>query len=288
VNYVPGTIFKYSGGGYLIIQQLIEDITAMPFKEYVEKEIFKKLGLQRSTYNYYPDKNGFKIARGHDENGKIDAKEKYHVYPESAAAGFWTTAEDLAKILIEMQQEYKGVTDKILNQQLLDSMLTPQFQVNDRGLGVALKGAEQVDGFWHAGQNAGYNSLMYATTNTGQGAVVLLNSDADIELAVEIVRSIANANKWPFMQTRIVTRELQDTMNVRVGNYKSKEGVAWKISQKGNDLVLRYKDLYQKKFSAPINLYRLENGHYILTIEPDTLDLKFSSDNGAKRFILSK
>jgi CubicO group peptidase (beta-lactamase class C family) len=288
VNYEPGTIFKYSGGGYLIIQQLIEDIAGKPFKDYVDKEIFNQLGLKLSTYNYFPDKNGFTIARGHDENGKIDASNKYHVYPESAAAGFWTTAVDLAKILIEMQQEYKGVTDKILDQQLLDSMLTPQFQVNDRGLSVALKGAQHVDGFWHAGQNAGYNSLMYATTHTGQGAVVMLNSDADIELAVEIVRSIANANKWPFMQTRIVTREPQDTMNVRVGNYKSKEGVEWRISQKGHDLVLRYKDLNQKKFSSPINLYRIENGHYILTIEPDTLDLEFSSDNGARRFILSK
>ncbi len=85
----------------------------MSFTNYVEKEIFHKLDLQLSTYNYYPDRNGFKIARGHDENGKIDAKEKYHIYPESAAAGFWSTPGDLAKIFIEMQQEYKGTSDKI-------------------------------------------------------------------------------------------------------------------------------------------------------------------------------
>src|SRR5215203_2764827 len=156
VNYIPGTLYKYSGGGYLIIQQLIEDITGTPFAEYVAKEIFNKLSLRSSTYNYYPNKNGFKIERGHDENGKIDAKEKYHVYPESAAAGFWTTSTDLSKILIEMQQEYKGTSDKILNQQLLDSIFKPQSQVDDRGLCVALKGAENVDGFWHAGANAGY------------------------------------------------------------------------------------------------------------------------------------
>ncbi len=112
VNYVPGSLMRYSGGGYLIIQQLIEDITGISFTNYVKKEIFKKLNLQQSTYNYYPDRNGFKIARGHDENGNVDAKEKYHVYPESAAAGFWTTPGDLAKILIEMQQEIKGLQTK--------------------------------------------------------------------------------------------------------------------------------------------------------------------------------
>ncbi len=288
VNYVPGTLMRYSGGGYLIIQQLIEDITGMSFTNYVEKEIFNKLNLQSSTYNYYPDRNGFKIARGHDENGNIDAKEKYHVYPESAAAGFWTTPGDLAKILIEMQQEYNGITDKILNQQLLDSMLTPQFEFNDRGLGVALKGAEHVDGFWHAGQNAGYNSLMYSTTKTGQGAVVMLNSDGDIELAVEIMRSIANENKWPFMQTRIVTKESADTLNERIGAYRYKEGIDWKINRKGDGLVIQWKEPHQKRFQAPLNLYRTEQGHYIIKEEPDLLDFKFSSDNGVKTFIFYK
>ncbi len=289
VNYVPGTLMQYSGGGYLIIQQLIEDITRMSFTDYVEKEIFNKLNLQSSTYNYYPDRiKGLKIARGHDENGNINAKEKYHVYPESAAAGFWSTPGDLAKILIEMQQEYKGTSDKILNQQLLDSMLTPQFQFNDRGLGVALKGAEHVDGFWHAGQNAGYNSLTYATTKTGQGAVVMLNSDGDIELAVEIMRSIANENKWPFMQTKLVTKESQDTLNERIGTYRCKEGIIWKINKKGDDLVLQYKEPYQKRFRSPINLYPTEQGHYIMKEEPDTLDFKFSADNGVKKFIFYK
>ena len=139
VNYIPGTLMQYSGGGYLIIQQLIEDITGMTFTNYVEKEIFDRLGLRSSTYNYYPDRNGFKIARGHDENGKIDAKEKYHIYPESAAAGFWSTPGDLAKIFIEMQQEYKGASDKILNQPLLDSMLRPQFEFNDQGIRCCFK-----------------------------------------------------------------------------------------------------------------------------------------------------
>ena len=289
VNYVPGTLMRYSGGGYLVIQQLIEDITGMSFTNYVEKEIFKPLNLQSSTYNYFPDRiKGIKIARGHDENGKIDAKEKYHVYPESAAAGFWSTPGDLAKVLIEMQQEYKGASNKILNQQLLDSMLTPQFQVTDRGLGVALKGAEHVDGFWHAGQNAGYNSLMYATTNTGQGAVVMLNSDGDIELAVEIMRSIANENKWPFMQTKLATRESQDTLNERIGTYRSKQGIFWKISRKGNDLVLQYRDPHQSRLSSPVNLYQIEQGHYIIKEELDLLDFQFSSDNGVKKFILHK
>lgn len=289
VNYVPGTRMRYSGAGFLIIQQIVEDITGMSFTDYVEKEVFNKLNLQFSTYNYFPDRiEGLKIARGHDENGKIDTKEKYHVYPESAAAGFWSTPGDIARVLIEMQQEYKGTSEKILNQQLLDSMLTPQFQVNDRGLGIALKGSERVEGFWHAGQNAGFNSLMYASTKTGQGAVVTLNSDGDIDLAVEIIRSIANENKWSYMQTRLAIRESADTLNERIGSYRSKEGIQWKVSRKGDGLVLQYKDPRQSKFSSGWNLYRTEQGPYIIEEAPDLLSFKFSSDNGVKKFIFHK
>ncbi len=288
VNYVPGTLMRYSGGGYLIIQQLIEDITGMPFANYVKQEVFTKLNLKHSTYNYYPDSNGFKIARGHDENGNTVPKEKYHVYPESAAAGFWSTPGDIAGILIEMQKEYNGSAGIILNQSLLNVMMTPQFEVNDRGLGVVLKGAGYVNGFWHAGQNAGYNSLLCATTKTGQGAVVMLNSDGDIELAVEIMRSIANENKWPFMQTRLVKKESGDTLTERMGTYKSKEELVFKISRKEGDLILQYKEPQQKKFSAPFNLYATEQGHYIIKEEPDTLEYNFSTDNGIKTIIFSK
>lgn len=77
-------------------------------------------------------------------------------------------------------------------------------------------------------------------------------------------------------------------MNERIGSYRSKEGVEWKIRQKGNDLVLSYKDRSHKKFSSPVTLYRLGNGHYKLLIDPDTLNLEFSSNDGIKRFILSK
>ena len=129
---------------------------------------------------------------------------------------------------------------------------------------------------------------MYATTKTGQGAVVMLNSDADIELAIEIVRSIANENKWSFMQTRLVTTESQDLMNELVGSYRYKEGLDWKINRKGEGLVIQWKEIHQKRFRAPLNLYRTGQGHYIIKEEPDLLDFQFLSDKGIKKVIFYK
>jgi CubicO group peptidase (beta-lactamase class C family) len=239
VKYLPGKEAHYSGGSYLIIQQLIEDVTGISFAKYVEREIFQKLELKRSTYNYYPDKtDGYKIARGHFDDGRIDSSKKHNVYPEQAAAGFWSTPSDLARIAIEMQEEYHGRSEKILNRELMQVMLSTQIESSHRGLGVVLMGAKNVAGFWHSGQNTGYNSLLYATTKTGQGVVVMLNSDGGIELAQEITRSIANECKWPFMQTKLSKKEDLDLLKEHVGSYRSKEGMVIKIGQNTDGLII--------------------------------------------------
>ncbi|WP_118972914.1 serine hydrolase domain-containing protein [Taibaiella koreensis] len=73
VKHEPGTEEKYSGGGFLIVQKLIEDASGQSFPRYVDSLIFKPLKMQHSTYSYYPDEDLHQaIARGHDEEGKVD------------------------------------------------------------------------------------------------------------------------------------------------------------------------------------------------------------------------
>lgn len=289
VKYVPGTEVHYSGGGYLIIQQLIEDLASTSFANYVEREIFQKLDLKRSTYSFYPDNiDGYKIARGHYDDGRIDTSKKHNVYPEQAAAGFWSTPYDLARILIEMQEEYNGRSEKILNDELMQVMLSTQLETSYRGLGVVLTGAKDVDGFWHSGQNAGYNSLLYATTKTGQGVVIMLNSDGGIELAQEITRSIANGCKWPFMKTRLVRKEVLDSLKERVGSYRSKEGLVVKVGLNNDGLVVQFKDAGKSRFSPPTQLYHVEQGGYIIREVPDLLHFDFATVSGKKAVVFHK
>ena len=92
-----------------------------------------------------------------------------------------------------------------------------------------------------------------------------------------------------YKRQKLVITEPKDSLNERIGNYSCKEGIDWKISRKENGLVLRYKEPHQKKFSAPIHLYRTVQGHYIMAeLEPDTLDFIFSSHNGIKQFLFYK
>lgn len=214
----PGHKERYSGGGYLILQLLIEDVTGSDFSEFVSKRIFEPLEMTNTTYDYRPDVTlGARIASGHKGSGGPLRNKRYHIYPERGAAGPWSTASDIAKLIIELQKEYHNESELILNKTLISEMFSPQ--INNKGLGVNLKGVDKPDAFWHAGQNLGYTGLFYGLINQRDGAVILLNSDGGTKLMQEFITSVAHAYDWPVMksaQSLPVSDELQLKL---IGNY---------------------------------------------------------------------
>lgn len=217
------------------------------------------------------------IARGHYPDGKIEATKKYNVFPEAAATGFWSTPSDLAKILIHIQKEKQGQSELILSQDLVAAMLTPQFEINPRGLGVFLMGAQRAEGFGHAGNNPGYNSLLYATTATGQGAVVMVNSDEGIDLAQEVIRSIANEYNWPFMRTHLVKELSEEEQKKYLGTYQSKEGLVIKIGKNKKGFYIK-----SSNPKATFGFYSIEGNRFIIKEEPDDLRFTFVLNNDSK------
>jgi CubicO group peptidase (beta-lactamase class C family) len=270
VKTVPGTVERYSGGGFLVVQQLIEDIASKSFSSYADSIIFKPLGMSHTTYAYYPDEiPGMTIARGHDEKGKIDKKRKYHLYPESAAAGPWTIATDLARLVIEMQKEYSGLSNIIADSALVREMITPQ--INTTGLGIHLKGTRNVSAFWHSGNNAGYTGVFFGTTSD-QGAIVLTNSDDGAWLALEIIRSIADVYNWPAMQTQYLKKTIEGQYDRFIGEYR--KGKTQVTIGKNNEGLFLDSGNDKKVFT----LYQTKDGSFIIKEKPDHLKLVFSED----------
>jgi CubicO group peptidase (beta-lactamase class C family) len=184
--------FKYSGGGYVVIQQLLEDITGKPFDTFMAETVLNELGMADSTYQQpLPKTKTTLAASGHNDKGK-PLKDGWHIYPEMAAAGLWTTPTDLAKFAIAIQTSIKGVQNSFLDQQIVNEMLTPQ--VGGWGLGFELP--ERTTRFAHGGSNEGFQCLMMADKNTGQGAVVMTNSDQGLTLAIETMKSISEVYGW--------------------------------------------------------------------------------------------
>jgi CubicO group peptidase (beta-lactamase class C family) len=186
----PGTEFRYSGGGYCVAQQLVIDATRRQFPDVAQKLVFGPLGMRDSTYEQpLPAERRARAATGTAFGGE-PVKGRWHVYPEMAAGGLWSTPTDLARIIIELQSGHRVLTEATAR-----TMLTPVMQ--DYGLGIVVEGSGPGRRFTHAGDDAGFRALLVGTVTGGRGAVVMVNSDSGSPITGEIVRAIAREYEWP-------------------------------------------------------------------------------------------
>ena len=283
IGTIPGKVERYSGGGYLIIQLLIEDISGFSYADYVQQHVFDPLDMTHSTYNYQPDKNlKASLAAGHLSSGKSLKNKKYNIYPEKGAAGPWTTAEDLAKFIIGIQKAQNDDSNSILSSELTQEFLT--VQINNKGLGTNLKGIEKPEAFWHAGQNLGYTALFYGLIERGNGAVILLNSDGGEQLMQEFRTSVADEYGWPVVrsyQSMVIPIELQDEY---IGKYiNSDQSKNLSIEQKKGSLFV--KSSGSKKGHQ---LYRIGNNRYTFKNSQDYYRLSFDFQDGKSTLVYSE
>ncbi len=194
VNIIPGSEWRYSGGGYTVMQQMVIDVTGKPFPEFMQETVLKPLGLTNSTYEQpLPQNLRALAATGYYANGKaVDGR--WHVYPEMAAAGLWTTASDLARFAIHIQQSFAGDSNPVLSTAMTRTMLTSQ--KNNDGLGLFLSGHEKTLRFWHDGRNAGFDAFMMASATAGNGAVILINANDNSSTIKDILKVIAQEYHW--------------------------------------------------------------------------------------------
>ena len=125
----------------------------------------------------------------------------WHIYPESAAAGLWTTSVDLAKFLISLSEAYLGTDCPTLSTRLAKEMLTPQ--IGNYGLGPGLGGEGNNLLFAHPGGNMGFRSFTIMYPHLGKGLVVMSNADKGGDLNMEIVRAVALVYDWPDFKPEI-------------------------------------------------------------------------------------
>ena len=160
VDTVPGSKWRYSGGGYTVMQQLLIDVTGKPFPELMRETTLKPLGMNNSTFEQpLPKRMAASAATGFETSGKA-VEGQWHIYPKMAAAGLWTTASDLARFAMGIQQSLAGDPNAVLSQSTAREMVTRQ--IDDDGLGVFLQGKEKSLRFSHNGRNEGFDADLVA------------------------------------------------------------------------------------------------------------------------------
>lgn len=196
VNAVPGTQYRYSGGGYVIVQQLLEDVTGEPFPVIMQRAVLEPWGMRASTFESpLPEHLKDIAAAGHRADGST-IPGGWHTYPEmGSGASMWANPSDLATFAIKVMQAYGGQSAGVLSNEMATQMLTPQ--IENRGLGPVL-GDDGGDRFYfmHPGANDGYKSVLIAYPKRGQGVVIMTNGDNGEALWREIVNSVSVEYGW--------------------------------------------------------------------------------------------
>ena len=194
VEQLPGDKYRYSSAGYVVLQQMIIDITKKPFPEAMRALVLDPLGMKDSTFEQpLPDDLDSVAASGHREAHVLAGHGRVH--PEMAALGLWTTPADLAKFIITVQRAKKN-QDPIVRQNLVEEMF--RRQKGDAGLGVLLRGKGKSTWFYHNGINAGFECSMIGSAETGQGAVLMTNAAGGLALIEELIPLIEAEYDWAY------------------------------------------------------------------------------------------
>ncbi|WP_263366657.1 beta-lactamase family protein [Edaphobacter bradus] len=199
VEAVPGTKFAYSNGGYLVLSLLIEDVTGESFAPYMKRTVLDPIGMKHSTFDApLPLKWRARAATAYGADGKLSVPPSKFVEPNLAAGGLWSTATDLAKFLLEVQSEYDGQSHKVLQQQTVRMMVSPDKGITSPrrwGLGFEVGGSQENPYIRHEG-SAFFQDDMVEYLD-GNGIVVMTSGGGGGELAEEVIRSAGTVYDFP-------------------------------------------------------------------------------------------
>ena len=200
VGAKPGGAFKYSGGGYLILQLLIEELTGQAYADYVRRAVLAPLGMERSSFDFIGH-----IPNATDSFDAAGRAAPAFQYAAAAATGFSSTAADLTRLAQAMGSSHP---DLILTHAGHAAMRTPEASVFGSpiwGLGTMLY-APNGEGdfvFGHDGANEpAINAAVRINPSTGDAVVVLVNGHPSLASRIGADWVLWQTGRPDFLSTR--------------------------------------------------------------------------------------
>ncbi|MDC8103424.1 beta-lactamase family protein [Chryseobacterium sp. B21-037] len=257
VDKLPGKSFRYSGGGYTVLQEILTDIEGKDFATLMKEKILMPLGMKNSSFTQpLPESQSVIAATAYLENG-TKVQGRYHIYPEQAAAGLWSTAEDYARFVVDIQNTLNGKSNTIISKKMAEAFTTPYIETFE-GLGVMLETYGNQVYFSHGGWNEGFSSLFTASKTSGDGIVVLTNTNKP-QFINEVIRSVATEYQWPeFMAPTLKILPLKQEDFSNADRYKFNKYGVYRVYQEKGKLMMKM------NMETPIELLKIGENNYAL------------------------
>ena len=188
----PMSFYEYSGGGVTVMQVALADARRRPFERVLEDDVLSPIEMNRSSFRQpISPEHDRNAARAHGREGESMGA-KWHVYPELAAAGLWTTPTDLARFLIEVQRALAGEPDRAISRASAVEMTSP-VGVGPYGVGFSIQSLGEGWYFGHGGSNWGFRAQVLAHKVKGYGFAIMTNAYACGVVAIHLSSRIKAA-----------------------------------------------------------------------------------------------
>ncbi|WP_373523522.1 serine hydrolase domain-containing protein [Aquiflexum sp.] len=280
LDTIPGSIWRYSGGGYTVMEKVVEDVSGLGFAKVMHDIILQPLAMTNSTY-VQPLSVNLESSASIAYNRKgVPIDGQWHNYPEQAAAGLWTTPTDLAKYCIEVQDILAGKDNGILSKETIELMLTAVS--NNWGLGPALKWEADSLIFQHGGKNEGFTTELMAFAHKGDGVIIMTNADNGRPLINEILQSISTYYGWGIMEPTIIDAYQSDPEQLKnlSGKYRYNEE-GGPVPDIEGEFIIEVKSENGK-------LRMVDPNGYLNTVLAQTGGLEFIAMDGGEEILFQK
>lgn len=217
VSSLPSVQFLYTGGGYTMLQLLVEEVTGMEFAEYMKYHVLDPLKMMNSTFKWTPEINS-SLPIPYSFLGRPLPQ---YCYVEQAAAGLYTTVCDLGRFACANLYPEDN-TPRVLDNEYIQLMHNRVQRTVPYGLGfriTTLNRGERL--IWHRGHNRGWCSLLAMIPEQKKGLIILINSDNGRRLIDQIQIEWLNSNigKLTIQEQQLLDISHENSFSSRVLNY---------------------------------------------------------------------
>lgn len=178
LNFKPGSNYRYSNSGYILLGYIIEKVSGKSYGEYIKENVFNKAGM--STANYAPLEKIKKMAKPTDVN--IYKEQVLKPLPFAnytmgfSGGGICCTANDLYKFDMDLRSE----NSKLLSKESINELFKGQIKIGSStkycyGWFVASNGI-----LYHSGRTYGYNSFNTIIPKDKTVIILLENIDPPV------------------------------------------------------------------------------------------------------------
>ncbi|MEN5057497.1 serine hydrolase [Sphingobacterium kitahiroshimense] len=279
VDKLPGANFRYSGGGYTVMQQMLSDLEGKDFTTIMREKVLLPLAMHNSSFAQpLPAAQAQFTATAYGVDGR-KVEGRYHIYPEQAAAGLWSTAEDYAKFVIDIQNTLSGKSCRVISKKTAEEFTSP-FIEPFIGLGIFLENYNGEVYVTHGGWNEGFSSSFIGSKTSGDGVVILTNTNKPLFIN-ELVRSVALVYHWPnyIAATNQILPLSQQDLNAHLGSYKfEKYGFIKVYKENGKLMTVRNVD-------APVELIKVGENKFAMRDWNFKVSFDMDSSSGKKELV---